>query len=626
MEMKSIKYIIAIISAVILLAACRSDELPDIPFGEVLQISVTTKGFSVAGSESRASDTGYTTTFVNGDQIGITVIKDGTTILANNVPYQYNGSTWSPLNSTDAVHRYPGDITYLVYYPYAAAMDGKTTVADIFAAFTPQFDQSTQAAYTASDLMTGEGTLSAAQLTVTLAHNLALVEVNLPAGASGATLKVNGGGEYSLYNINGTTYRAIVKPIANAALSGTYIILNTAMGWQRDAVTLITGEYARINTINSFYTGNIKVNYTDGSSETVVYEPFTENIPFTPSEKTIANVELLDADNKMYLIGRRASGELNLKIHGTGNLLFRNATSDGYIPVGSYAEFQMINTVPGALGENYKQEADLNLMNIEWTPVGSSNDENFNPFSGKYDGDGYTIANLQINQPDGENIGLFGCIDNAEISQVHIMSGNVTGQIAVGGIVGYVFSGSITASSNAATIEGINMTGGIAGGNFEGIIVACHNTGEVSGVAGAGGVLGSSAGAITACYNTGTVSGDEYLGGIVGVNEVSGIVTACYNTGMILGNDYIGGIAGINLEMIVACYWLENTATTGVNNFSDYQEGIDGVDIDVESFTIPPGFVPDDTTYPEWSINDGSNNGYWKNYTGNGGAPQLWWE
>lgn len=619
-----LRYITAVVSAVVLLTACLADELPEFHCGEALKISVIAKGFG--SSDSRTVDMGYTTTFVSGDRIGITVIKDGTVILENNIPYEYNGSTWQPVNPANAVHRYPGNITYLVHFPFDAAMDGKRTAAEIFAAFTPQADQSTRAAYTASNLMTGTGVLSGTQLNVTLTHALSLVEVNLPMRASNATLRVDGGQEYRLYSINGTTtYRAIIKPAANITLSGTYTILGVTMAWQRSGVTLTVGEYTRINTVNSFYTGDIQINYTDGSSEVVVYDPFTENIPFTPSGRTIESIELLDANNTIHLIGRQASGQLNLRIHGSGELLFRAADSNGEIPIGSFAEFQMINTVTGALGRSYRQEADLDLMNKEWTPIGFANEYYFNPFSGKFDGGSFTIANLYINQPDGINIGLFGAIDEAEITHVHIISGSVTGEENVGGIVGYVFSGIVFAGSNAASIEGVNLVGGIVGSNHAGAIIASRNTGTVTGVIGIGGIAGSNGGIITACYNVGIVSGDEIIGGVIGINEPEGIITACYNMGMLVGTDYIGGVVGLNMGKAIASYWLAGTAVVGVHNFYDYEEEIDGIDIDVESFTIPPGFIPDYVTYPEWSIGDGSN-GYWLNFTGNAGAPQLWWE
>lgn len=631
--MKSLGHIAIVIAAIALFASCnRDNQLLEASRGEALRVNVQAFGFRAKNASTRTVDAGYTTTFVVGDCIGITVIKDGETIIEDNIPYRYDGSAWTPLNSANAIHRYPGDISYLVYYPYDAAMNGKMNAAEIFAAFTPNVNQGTQSSYSLSTLMTGYGVRSAAQLDVTLEHALAMVEINLPAGSSDVTLSVDGE-EYLPYNITGTTYRCVVKPAESVALSGEYTIAGTTMRWQQEEVTLVEGEYTRINATNAIYVGNVTINYTDGSNETVIYDPLTGNIPLTHSGKTVGSIELPDAEGKSHVIGCVAGVALELKIQGNGDLMFRAADNDGNIPIGSYAEFQLIGASADALGGSYRQETNLDFMNREWTPVGSSVDEsNFNPFSGTYNGNGYTVANLKIDW-SGDEAGLFGCIFNAEINDVHIISGNVTGQESVGGICGYVFSGSVIACSNTALISGADIVGGVVGGNSEGSIIACLNTGEISGQTGVGGIAGNNAAKIVACYNTGMINAGDYVGGIAGINDKGGSTTACYNTGVVAGTTDAGGVVGVNFKTVTSCYWRSDTATVGVNNMAYTEEDNDGIpvnlqgeDVAVASFTVPPGFTPDSATYPQWSVGDGTGDGYWKNYNGNGGLPQLWWE
>ena len=228
--------------------ACNDDTLQDSAQpGGALQINVSAEGFTGSGVQTRASDAGYTTTFAAPDQIGITVIQDGV-VRENNIPYRYNGMVWSPVTSGNEVHAYThGTVTYLVYYPYSTAMDNKTTAADIVVAFTPANDQSAQADYTASDLMTGTGTVSGATLNVTLAHALALVEINLHEGASSPTLKVNGGTALTPYDLDGK-YRCIVKPETSAAtLSGTFTFSSTPLNWSQAGVNLVAGKYVRLD-------------------------------------------------------------------------------------------------------------------------------------------------------------------------------------------------------------------------------------------------------------------------------------------------------------------------------------------------------------------------------------------
>ena len=626
--MRHTGYITAVIAAIALSTACNRDSLLDVPdYGGAVRIDVKVSDFSAAGA-TRTADTGYSTAFVAGDRIGITVVKDGAAIVENNIPYQYNGSTWGPVNSSNAIHRYPGDISYLVYYPYNEAMNGKRTAAQIVGAFTPGADQGTQSSHSTSDLMTGSGSFAATQLSVTLTHNLSLVEINLPSGSSDITLKVNGGNEYLPYNITGTTFRCIVKPVEGAVLSGTYTIAGTTLSWRKEDVTLSAGEYTRINAVNAVYVGNIKVNYAGGGTETVLYDPLTGNIALTRSGEKIETIELPDANGKSYPIGRVAGNVLALNIQGNGDLQFRDADGDGYIPIGSYAEFQLIGTVQDALGGSYQQEVDIDLMNREWTPVGSAakiaNESNFKPFTGRYYGAGHTIANLKITGPE-YNSGLFGCISNAEIENLHIVSGSVRGRENLGGICGYVFRGSIIACSNAASVNGTNMVGGVAGGNAEGAIVACRNSGAISGDRNTGGIAGINAADMVACYNTGAITAEDSVGGIVGMNDVGGFVSACYNLGMIAGDIPAGGVVGVNYGHVASCYWKSDTSTKGVNNLTFTEEGEDdvvGTSVDVVGFSLPAGFTPDAVTYPDWNINDG----YWENHTGNNGMPQLWWE
>ena len=73
------------------------------------------------------------------------------------------------------------------------------------------------------------------------------------------------------------------------------------------------------------------------------------------------------------------------------------------------------------LSGNYVLTADIDLAGAEWTPIGAyapsgeSAEEQEIPnaqtaFTGTFDGQGHTISNLVINQPEAWAQGLFGCI------------------------------------------------------------------------------------------------------------------------------------------------------------------------------------------------------------------------
>ncbi|MDR1153326.1 MAG: fimbrillin family protein [Bacteroidales bacterium] len=381
------------------------------------------------------------------------------------------------------------------------------------------------------------------------------------------------------------------------------------------------------------YAGNIDVAYTDAPTVTIA----ADEINRQSSGKTVRSITLADHPGKTYLIGRtvHAGSLISLKFNGSGDLLFRDASADGYIPIGSYAEFQMI--YGNGTDKKYRQEADLNLMNEEWTPI-ANNGEYFN---GEFDGAGKKISNLKINQSNSDR-GLFRR-NRGMIRDVHIASGTITATTYGGGICGRNEStGKVISCSNAANVSGTSYSiSGIAGQN-DGDVTDCYNTGAVSGGGGdVGGIVGFNIGTITACYNAGTVSGNDHAGGVAG-RVYSGGITACYNTGVVKGTNNVGGVtgsnsgavtacynagevsrssgsssnfgsvAGYNSSTVTACYWKSGTVTNNTNN-----NGI-GTEFD-------PYFTP--TGSDAWGTGTGGTNGYWKAGTTNGSQlPKLWYE
>lgn len=223
-------------------------------------------------------------------------------------------------------------------------------------------------------------------------------------------------------------------------------------------------------------------------------------------------------------------------------------------------------------------------------------------FGGIFDGCGYTISNLQI-EASGSALGLFRYIRQGAVvrnltvtgrvypegsqSKVGLLagvnygeivncsvSGSVTGEEAVGGLVGVnETSGEIRRCSSKAMAAGDHCVGGICGMNY-GTLNNCSNSGKINtystevtynldditmenlenlnsmtNVAAhtdTGGVAGYSEGKIYYCSNTGTV-GYQHVGyntgGIVGRLH-QGYLQNCTNSGEVLGRKDVGGIAG----------------------------------------------------------------------------------
>ncbi|GHV30054.1 hypothetical protein AGMMS4952_16530 [Spirochaetia bacterium] len=302
-----------------------------------------------------------------------------------------------------------------------------------------------------------------------------------------------------------------------------------------------------------------------------------------------------------HLIGRGTPSSTNvikLNLFENGQIKLRDPGNadgiaiSGYIPIGSYAEFQQISAQIGMMSRDYyKQEADLDLLNENWEPVGNST----RAFSGYFDGNGKTLKNLKILKDrglDSNDVGLFGGVDNgAVVKNVKITSGTiVTTKNNVGGVAG-VNRGVIDNCENGATVKGNDNVGGLAGVNesfgtiqystnkgtatVEGIgtvggvvgynksqdpkIENCSNEALVKGQYDVGGVAGHNTAPITNSFNKGTVNGfnnpvisSTSIGGVVGKNEWR--IENCYNEGAVDGTSGVGGVAGSTTASIYKCY------------------------------------------------------------------------
>jgi len=183
------------------------------------------------------------------------------------------------------------------------------------------------------------------------------------------------------------------------------------------------------------------------------------------------------------------------------------------------------------------------------------------PFTGIFNGQGHVIRNLYINRPDADYVGLFGYTGSAaEIRNLGLEGGSVTGRTYAGGLVGYNGGGTLTscyASGSIMASGDYALAGGLVGENYNGTLTSCYATGAVTATATggyrpplAGGLVGyNDGGTLTSCYATGMVAGDYVTGGLVGYND-GGTLTSCYwdvdTTGQSVGVGHVygGGTAG----------------------------------------------------------------------------------
>ncbi len=248
-----------------------------------------------------------------------------------------------------------------------------------------------------------------------------------------------------------------------------------------------------------------------------------------------------------------------------------------------------------------KLTGNLDLVGQTIVPLGTSSQ----PFTGVFDGGGFTIKNLRIVQTSSDGTGFVGALGTggviksltieaadiigqnqtgmiAGISEGTIENVNISGQIAgkseVGGALGYGKKGSITRSVTvSATVVGSgDGIGGLMGNGENAQISSSSASGSVSSAVGkAGGLIGSysatEAVILSDISASGDVKGITQVGGLVG--EATGLVsfTRCHASGKVEPNKTTGSMTGGGLlgvfggTLVEKCFATGNINPTGLS-------------------------------------------------------------
>ncbi len=240
------------------------------------------------------------------------------------------------------------------------------------------------------------------------------------------------------------------------------------------------------------------------------------------------------------------------------------------------------------VGAKFELTADIDLNDVQWTPIGSKS----LPFRATFEGNGHTISGLSYideTTPNGSSagIGLFGQTGStAVIQNLHVEGTVKTYQANIGGIVGFSsgalemnncsFSGTVqgggwsyrantgglvgnASSSSTVTItdcfvygEGTAITGKTASGEQTAGYYSPESVGGLVGYVGGGCDL-----TITGSYAECTVSGADGSGGLVGTiastsNLTTVLIERCYSAGSLISTARVGGLVG----------WVRDTSNT----------------------------------------------------------------
>ncbi len=282
----------------------------------------------------------------------------------------------------------------------------------------------------------------------------------------------------------------------------------------------------------------------------------------------------------------------------------------GYVTMGSgeYNAYMLVNTIDDlayianhlsgttnnvshysfALGANLNEGGN----NFDFKSIGNLN----NPFMGTFNGNGYTINNLNFVNDAGQPIGLFGVADGATLENIQLSGINISAPTIdnVGAVVGQMQHHSTlnNAIVTNSSISGKNNTGGAVGAMIDSTasqIFVGNNTSITGGdtsipgadtAMNAGGVVGSLTNStLELSAADATVTGGTNVGGLVGIiSDALSSVSNSFSIGAVSGVDKVGGFVGSNSGTITSAYSTGAVTASGANptagGFAGDQQGL----------------------------------------------------
>ncbi|MCS3891632.1 filamentous hemagglutinin family protein [Bradyrhizobium japonicum USDA 38] len=383
--------------------------------------------------------------------------------------------------------------------------------------------------------------------------------------------------------------RWLIDPV-NITIDANYAgVLQTALASGDVTVTTSgSGADAGNVTVNSAVTWGSHILTLRADNNIVI------NAPLTSTGTTSSDGLVLQYAQTTATGGYTINAPVNL---AAGSLFQTQKGTDAAITYAVITDLNALQNINTNRSGNYVLGANIDASatagwngGAGFTPIGGIGDIS-SYFSGIFDGLGHHISNLTINRPSSDNIGLFGYIDGGTIRNVGLEGGSVTGNNAVGGLVGssglWVYGGTssvayntISNVYNTGNVTGSGaMVGGLVGDAYITTISNSYATGTVAGYGAAGGLGGRVvASSVSNSYATGNVSAVwDGAGGLIGYNigtwigpgpadYAIGTVSHSHATGTVTGGVNVGGLLGYsNIGLVTDSYATGNVSGTGSN-------------------------------------------------------------
>ncbi len=440
------------------------------------------------------------------------------------------------------------------------------------------------------------------------------------------TTTPNGGNSADNGNVTGYVYKPFEEEHSDkfslgdiysdylVELKGDYTNLVQPLGSNPPVFNIDGNPYVgeRATANDRVFLGLLGFTYSNFTNASMGLSSFTLTLKLTnSSSQTTSEVTLdLKADNN---ISRTSRTEI---------YTWRDLS---YVVLDVIASYEQMNDI------TFPNPGELDFREAGFIPIGGSST---GPFSGSYDGNGFTIKNFFINR-SGDDAGIFDEIDGSSsvIKDLTIDVASITGD-ETGAVAGRLTRGTITnvavissGGGRITTGSDGSFVGGIAGYvDSNGKIVNSYNTVDVVTIAGntaAGGLVGTiGSGGQVIGYSTGRVTsaitgnGSAVVSGLAGSSDgtLIGYATGAVSTNII---DTTGGLVANpgGATVVTRGYWDE--ASTSQN------AGIGGVGISsiANVYFVPPSTYEDRR---EGTTNEVFNNATFLQYFDLPGRSGAW--
>lgn len=279
-----------------------------------------------------------------------------------------------------------------------------------------------------------------------------------------------------------------------------------------------------------------------------------------------------------------------------------NGTLDNPYKIISLAQLRLLSETSDDWSKSFILTADIDASDTKnwneregFSPIGKKN----LPFTGTFNGGGYTINHLHIYKT-GRCKGMFGFINSAHIEQLGLINCVMVVGDCSGCLVGMASGISVIQecySTGYLSAAGTG-SGGIVGCLDSSMIRMCYSNGTISGYLNVGGIVGQvmENSKVENCFSNSNVSGICIVGGIVGSALTNADVQNCMVGGMVKGGTVRGGIAGqIRSGSIKNCYVAGFVEHNGLANI--------GILVGLNDATIT-GCYYDVTVNPKFAVNN----------------------